>query len=84
MRVDSNTRGHLQWFNFKVKNMIKGNTYKFNISNFLKSKSLYNRGMKPFIFSKRENQENGIQWHQGSTNIKYDKKTPKSFKICKI
>ena len=24
MRVDSNTRGHLHWFNFKVKNFEKG------------------------------------------------------------
>jgi hypothetical protein len=53
MRVDSNTRGHLQWYNFKVKNMKKGNIYTFNICNFSKGKSLYTRGMKPFIFSKK-------------------------------
>ena len=40
MRVDSNTRGHHQWFNFKVKNRsIK--QVKFNIVNFTKKHSLY-------------------------------------------
>lgn len=24
MRVDSNTKGHLQWYNFKMKNLQKG------------------------------------------------------------
>ena len=51
MRVDSNTRGHLQWFNFKVKNMVKGETYKFHIANFQKGGILYTRGMKPYYFS---------------------------------
>ncbi len=51
MRVDSNTRGHLHWFNFKVKNMQKLIKYRFNICNLQKSKSLYSRGQKPYIFS---------------------------------
>lgn len=51
MRVDSNTRGHLQWFNFKMRNLIAGQTYKFNICNFQKLKSLYSRGMSPYYYS---------------------------------
>lgn len=54
MRVDSNTRGHLQWFNFKVKNIHKLIKYKFNICNLMKNKSLYSRGQKPFIFSRKK------------------------------
>jgi hypothetical protein len=51
MRVDSNTRGHLQWFNFKIKNLEKDKEYIFNICNFQKKKILYGRGLKPYVFS---------------------------------
>lgn len=42
MRVDSNTRGHHQWFFFNVSNKygFKGRV-KFNIVNFTKNASLY-------------------------------------------
>lgn len=46
MRVDSNTKGHFSWYNFKVKG---SGTIKINIVNFTKAKSLYNRGMCPYI-----------------------------------
>ncbi len=57
MRVDSNTRGHLQWFNFKVKNMQKDKDYVFNICNFQKKKILYTRGLKPYVFSTQASQK---------------------------
>ncbi len=84
MRVDSNTRGHLQWYNFKVKNMKKNHAYIFNICNFSKPKSLYSRGMKPFAYSKKVYETSGISWRQTGSNVKYEKKTPKSFKICQL
>lgn len=49
--MDTNTRGHLHWYNFKVLKMRKNHKYIFNICNFTKSKSLYTRGMKPYIYS---------------------------------
>lgn len=50
MRVDTNTRGHLQWFYFQVKNK---NIQKitFTIFRFKKKFSLYQRGMKPYVKS---------------------------------
>ena len=36
MRVDTNTRGHHQWFYFKVNNKEKVGKIKFNIVNFTK------------------------------------------------
>ena len=51
MRVDSNTRGHFLWYNFKVKNMERNVKYRFNICNMQKDTSLYSRGMKPYILS---------------------------------
>jgi hypothetical protein len=47
MRVDSNTKGHHQWFYFKVE--YKGSekrNIKFNIVNFTKKRALYENGMK--------------------------------------
>ena len=46
MRVDSNTRGHHQWFYFKVENKEKVGAVKFNIVNFTKRQSLYMHGMR--------------------------------------
>lgn len=73
MRVDSNTRGHNQWYNFIIKNTSK-KQIKINIVNFRKHKTLYNRvilnyiqGLKPYI--KTDNNKNG--WMQGGKNVKY-------------
>jgi hypothetical protein len=54
MLVDTNTRGHTHWFNFKVTNITKGKNYTINICNFQKNRSLYARGMKPYIYSKKK------------------------------
>lgn len=45
MRVDSNTRGHHQWFYFSVKNSNNRGRVNFNIVNFTKKASLYHQGM---------------------------------------
>ena len=50
MRIDTNTRGHVQWFNFTVKNFGKKKV-RFNIVNFKKIKSLYTRDLKPYVYS---------------------------------
>lgn len=46
MRVDSNTRGHHQWFYYKVENRDFLGKVKFNFVNFTKRMSLYMHGMK--------------------------------------
>ena len=43
-----------QWFYFRVSNTTKGRIYRFNIVNLIKPDSLYNNGMKPLMYSKRE------------------------------
>lgn len=78
MRVDSNTKGHFHWFNFKMTNLKKGEKYRFNICNFQKEKVLYSRGMRPYIFSKKTFEKEGISWEQGGENVKYEKKPGKS------
>ncbi len=48
MKIDSNTRGHMQWYYFKVKN-VSLHKIKINIVNFRKKRTLYQKGMKPFM-----------------------------------
>lgn len=46
MRPDTNTRGHHQWFYFKVTSKTNLGPVKFNIINFTKPSSLHELGMK--------------------------------------
>lgn len=69
MNVDTNTRGHQQWFYFRVRNMKRDTNYKFTIWNFTKPKSLYRDGMKPMWRSKKkskildcQNEEDGWEF----------------------
>ena len=74
MRPDTNTKGHFQWYNFKVFGAKKDATNTFHICNFQKNHSLYTRGMKPFVFSKRQKELRKIEWEQRGNNIRYEKK----------
>ncbi len=51
---DLNTKGHTQWFFFRVGNTLAGKTVKFNIINLAKPDSLYNHGMKILTYSERD------------------------------
>ena len=70
MRVDSNTKGHLHWYNFKAISK-KKQMVRLNICNFKKCKNLYQRGMRPYILS---NIKNIGQWIQQGQNITFKKK----------
>ena len=48
---DTNTRGNNQWYLFSIAGNVRG-TYRFNILNLGKSKSLYSLGMQPCVWSK--------------------------------
>lgn len=70
MRIDCNTRGHIQWFNFTIRN--NGNRkIKLNIVNFRKIRTLYPTSLKPFIHSSCTPSSG---WKQGCSNVKFDKK----------
>ena len=69
MRVDSNTRGHMQWYNFSV----KGGDHKkikINIVNFRRSKTLYSMSLKPYLYSSIKKGT----WRQGGSKVKYEQK----------
>jgi len=54
LQNDINSKGHTQWFFFRVSNVRKGLKVKFNMLNMIKSKSLYNEGMKVLIYSEKK------------------------------
>ena len=68
MRVDSNTKGHCSWFYFKVWGLKKGERYTFNICNFTKGRSLYERGMKPYVLRDGK-------WAQGGENVSFKRRS---------
>jgi hypothetical protein len=72
VRVDSNTRGHRQWYNFKVRNLKKLVKYRFNICNLEKKKSLYARGQKPYVFSARKWEAERKGWAQAGAALIFE------------
>lgn len=81
MRVDSNTAGHLQWFNFKVKGWKKLLKYKINICNFKKDKCLFSRGMKPYIYSAKREKKEKIGWQQDGECVRFEKRSLTASKV---
>ena len=81
MRVDSNTRGHHQWFYFKVENKQRVGNVKFNFVNFTKRQSLYMHGMRVNVKSmldiKDKKERLGVEnlandgWVKSGSNITY-------------
>lgn len=76
LQNDINSKGHTQWFYFRVANVKKGQKVKFNMLNMIKSKSLYNDGMKVLFYStkrqenpKKTEEEKG--WCRGGEDFSY-------------
>lgn len=72
LRPDTNTRGHMQWFYFKISNVsYPHQNIRLNICNNRKNGVLFCRGMKPYIYSKHLENTKGIKWQQAGENISY-------------
>ncbi|CAD8048986.1 unnamed protein product [Paramecium sonneborni] len=67
MRIDTNSIGHSNWFYFKI-TQNEQRKIKFNICNFTKPQSLYTKGMKPYVLSKKSKNK---YFSQQGDNIKY-------------
>ncbi|XP_064423134.1 cytosolic carboxypeptidase 2 [Latimeria chalumnae] len=74
LQTDLYTNKHTQWFYFRVQNMKAGVTYRFTIVNLMKPNSLYNMGMKPLLYSKKEALNWQIGWKRMGSDIRYYKK----------
>jgi hypothetical protein len=57
MQNDINSRGHTQWFYFRVKNTRAGLPVKFNILNYYKEDSMFNYGMKITVYSEKKSEK---------------------------
>ena len=71
LQNDINSKGHTQWFFFKVGNGRTGTRYKFNIINFVKPDSLFNSGMRVLLYSHKAFVARNIGWHRGGDNFLY-------------
>ena len=71
LQNDTNTRGHSQWFFFRVSNGKKGQKIKLNIMNFQRKKTKYSLGLKIWYFSKKKKEEKSIGWHHTEENVNY-------------
>lgn len=73
LRYDLYTNKHTQWYYFQIKNAKPNVSYRFTITNFMKSDSLYNMGMKPLMYSELDAKNKKIGWRRWGTGIRYYK-----------
>ena len=59
LNCDVNTRGHTQWFMFRVRNMRGGVPYRLDIINMMKPDSLFSSGMRPLLYSEADATDRG-------------------------
>jgi hypothetical protein len=68
---DINNGSHTQWYYFSVFGMVPGVRYKFNFINLEKPDSMYNYGMKPLVFSERDEEDGKCGWSRKGEDICY-------------
>jgi hypothetical protein len=71
LKNDYGTLSFTQWYYFRIQNTRKDQTYRFNITNFMKPDSTYNRGMRPLTYSVKDAEKSGLGWHRDCFNIAY-------------
>ena len=64
MQVDTNTKGHQQWFNFRIRNTRKGRKYTFQIMNFTKPGVTGGSGYKKNELKQRIMYKSSLSGHQ--------------------
>lgn len=72
LRNDYNTTSYTQWYYFRITNIKRGVSYKFNIVNLIKPDSTFNQGLKPLFYSKKEADiGSGVGWYRDGRDICY-------------
>lgn len=71
LKPDYNTRGHTQWYYFRISNIRTNKNYRFNIINLMKPDSLYNHGMRPLMYSEAEAKKYGKGWQRHGNDVCY-------------
>ena len=79
LNFDHNTLNYSQWYFFSVRNIAKGHTVRFNINNMQKDDSTYAIGMKPLVYSVKQNKQNRThEWQRGGFDVRYYKNNLKT------
>ena len=68
---DTETQSHTQWYYFSVQNQKANCTVRFTILNLGKQKSLYQRGLKPLVYSVAKATQLGLGWHRDGVGLTY-------------
>ena len=71
LKPDYNTNSYTQWYYFRVQNTRRDRTYTFTIRNLQKSDSLYNYGLLPLLYSRKEAERVRNGWHRVGQNVAY-------------
>ena len=71
LNPDYQTGTFTQWYFFRIENTRKGKKYTFNIKNYQKSDSLYNLGMLPLVYSRKDYEKYKRSWQRAGENICY-------------
>jgi len=69
VRPDVNTRANTQWFYFSIANSRAGCQYRLNIVNFTKEDSLYNKGLRVLLYSRKDAEQRGIGWQRAGSDV---------------
>lgn len=71
LNPDYSTGTFTQWYFFRISNTRKGKMYQFTIKNYQKSNSLYNQGMMPILYSRKEYEKHKRSWQRVGEDIYY-------------
>lgn len=71
LNPDRNTNSFTQWYFFRIQNTRKNRQYTFHIRNYQKSDSLYNHGMLPIVYSRKDYEKYKRSWQRDGDNIVY-------------
>ena len=70
LQNDTNTRGHNQWFHFKLTSTRRNQRVRLNIINFSKKESLFSYGLKPLAYSEKSSKK-GSGWVRSGHKVDY-------------
>ena len=84
LNSDTNSPHRNQWFYFMVSNTKANTTVKFTLMNQTKYPHFFKEGMKPILFSEKDNKAIYISWTCKVDNLNLTKITPQSGKTYGI
>jgi hypothetical protein len=71
LQDDTNTIGYCLWFFFRFYNRKKHEQLQFDVVNLRKNYSLFQKGMKVCVYSRRKHKQDKVGWHRAATCLDY-------------